>query len=110
MDKALSKSLIALLCAAIIAIFVYGYATVKNNPSSDSGIYKSWIETEASILGSNVVMNQNWLLVEYFSEDSIKYKTTLKAPLNGSYINNKIKILYNPENPKEIFINTNKME
>lgn len=110
MDKALSKSLIALLCAVIIVIFIYGYATVKNNPSSNRDVYNSWIKAEATIVGSDVVMNQNWLIIEYISKDSIKYKTKIEAPTNENYTNNTIEIFYNPSNPKDVFRETDKVK
>lgn len=103
MDKALIKTLISMACAVIIVILIYGYATIKNNPESNSHIFESWTEKEAFVSGSETIMGEKWLNIEY-SYDGIDYKTKIEALENSDIQGDTIMVFCNPDNPKEVAI------
>lgn len=108
MDKALAKTLVSLLCAIIIVICIYGYASTKNDPASNNDIYESWVQTDAAVIGSEVIMNQNWLNIEFMDSINTRYKTKVEFSESGNPSEKTIRIRYNPNNPKEVFIETAK--
>lgn len=101
MDKALMKTAVSLLGGIVIIALIYVYIHVKNNPSSENGMTDSWIEAEAMVTGRELIMNENWLSIEYTARDGIKYRTRLMLA-NGKDSIETIGILYNPEKPKEV--------
>lgn len=101
MDKALMKTAVSLLGGIVIIALIYVYIYVKNNPSSENGITDSWIEAEAMVTGRELIMNENWISIEYTDREGIKYKTRLTLTALEDTISS-VGILYNPKNPKEV--------
>lgn len=103
MDKALKKTLISLVAGVLVFSLIYMYIYVKNNPSSKGNLSESWIETEAIVTGHEMIMNKGWLNIEYTDNHNTKHKTRIEFPDQEKKAE-VIKILYNPENPKEIVL------